>query len=67
MAALNERQAKRMPMLFSPTAPPSPPETGSYGSAARLAAPRTQLTFARSTVTATRKADITLTCRDVAY
>ncbi|MFZ1149861.1 MAG: hypothetical protein WAR76_09030 [Xanthobacteraceae bacterium] len=55
IAAWNERQAERMPMLFSPTiGAPSPRAIGSYGSAARLAAPRTRLTWARSTVAATR-------------
>jgi hypothetical protein len=42
IAAWNERQAKRMPMLFSPTI------------GAAITAPRTRSTFARSIGTATR-------------
>ena len=45
----NERQAKRLPMLFSPTiGPPSRAGIGSSGYAARLAAPRMRLICARS-------------------
>jgi hypothetical protein len=52
--AWNERQAKRMPMLFSNDAPPSQRAIGFSGFAARPAAPRMRLTCARSIVTATR-------------
>jgi len=46
VAVWNERQARRMPMLFSPTigaAPPSPPVIGSYGCAAGRAGPSTPI------------------------
>ena len=47
--AWNERQAKRMPMLFCRrSAPRSPRAIGSCGCAARPAAPRTRSTCARS-------------------
>ena len=55
IAAWNERQTKRMPMLFSPTiGAKSPPAIGFYGCSVRPAAPRRRSTCARSTVTATR-------------
>jgi hypothetical protein len=55
IAVWNERQAKRMPMLFSrPSAPPSPPAIGFCGRAARLAVPRAMSTCGRSTGTAAR-------------
>jgi hypothetical protein len=51
----NERQAKRMPMLFSPTIGAAITRaTGSCGYAARLAEPRTRSICARSIVTAMR-------------
>jgi hypothetical protein len=54
IAAWNERQAKRMPMLFSPTIGAAiTAAIGSCGSAVRLAAPRTRLTCARSIDTPT--------------
>jgi hypothetical protein len=50
VAAWNERQAKRMPMLFSPTiAPPSRSAIGSCERAARPAAPPATSTCQRST------------------
>jgi hypothetical protein len=55
IAAWNERQAKRMPMLFSPTiGARSPRVIGFYGCAARRAAPQTRSTYERSIDTATR-------------
>jgi hypothetical protein len=55
IAAWNERQAKRMPMLFSPTIGAALLlGIGSCGSVARPAAPRTRSTCARSIDTATR-------------
>jgi hypothetical protein len=56
IAAWNERQAKRMPMLFSPTIGAAiTAAIGFFGYAARLAAPRTRSTCARSTVIATQR------------
>jgi hypothetical protein len=55
IGAWNERQAKRMPMLFSPTIGAA--ITAGYWFlwvCSRLAAPQTQSICARSTVTATR-------------
>jgi hypothetical protein len=56
IGAWNERQARRMPMLFSPTigAAITAGGIGFCGYAARLAAPRTRSTCARSIDTATR-------------
>jgi hypothetical protein len=56
ITAWNERQEKRMPMLFSPTVGAA--IAGGFWflwCAARLAGPSTQLTFARSTVIQTRR------------
>ena len=54
IGAWNERQARRMPLLFAPTiGAASRPGTISYGSIARPAAPLGTLTCARSTDTAT--------------
>jgi len=51
IGAWNERQAKRMPMPFSPRSPPRPlPGLGSCGSVSELAAPSMLSTCARSTV-----------------
>ena len=51
----NERQAKRMPMLFSPkSAPPSRPAIGSCGRAARPAAHPGTSTSGRSIGTTAR-------------
>jgi hypothetical protein len=51
----NERQAKRMLMLFSPTiGAPSRPAIGSCGRAARPAVPPAMSTCGRSTGTAAR-------------
>jgi hypothetical protein len=56
IAAWNEHQAKRMPMLFSPTIGAAIKRAiGSCGSAARRTAPRMRSTYARSIVTATRQ------------
>ena len=55
IAAWNERQAKRMPMIFSPTIGAA--ITAGYWFlwvCSRLAAPQTRSICARSTVTATR-------------
>jgi beta-phosphoglucomutase-like phosphatase (HAD superfamily) len=52
IAAWNERQAKRMPMIFSPTIGAA--ITAGYWCAARLVAPRTRSTCARSIATVTR-------------
>jgi hypothetical protein len=55
VTAWNERQAKRMPMLFSRrSAPPSRPAIGSCGRAARPAAPPATSTCECSTGTAPR-------------
>ena len=55
IAAWNERQGKRMPMLFSPTiGAPLPRAIGSYGCAVPLAEQSMRLICARSTVTTTR-------------
>ena len=64
IAAWNERQAKRAPMLFAPTigAAISARHCG-YGYAAQPAAPRTRSTCARSTVTPTRRSQaLSLRC-----
>jgi hypothetical protein len=55
IGAWNERQARRMPLLFAPTigAALAGPSTISYGSIARPAAPRETLTCARSIATET--------------
>jgi hypothetical protein len=56
IAAWNERQAKRMPMLFSPTIGAAVTAGfGSCGSAARLAERLTRLICARSIATTTRQ------------
>jgi hypothetical protein len=55
IAAWNERQEKRMPMLFSPTIGAASPLAIVFcGYAAQLATPSTRSTCAHSTVTATR-------------
>ena len=55
VAAWNERQEKRMPILFYPQlAPPSPRAIGICGCAARRAGRSMRLTCGRSTVIATR-------------
>jgi hypothetical protein len=53
IAAWNERQARRMPLLFAPTIERSRLGTTSCGSIAPPAAPRETLTCARSTATVT--------------
>jgi hypothetical protein len=54
VAVWNERQAKRMPMLFSPTIGAAMPAIGSCGRAARPAAPLATSTCGRSIGTAAR-------------
>ena len=56
IAAWNEREARRMPMLFSPTiGAPSPPVIGFCGCVVRLAEGSTQSTCGPSIVTATQQ------------
>jgi hypothetical protein len=55
ITAWKERQAKRMPMIFSPqSAPQLPHAIGFCGCAVPRAGPSTQSTYARSTATTTR-------------
>ena len=54
IAAWNERQAKRMPMLFSPIIGAAV-RSGCWWCAARLVGPRTRSICARSTVTTMRQ------------